>query len=120
MANEITLSGSLSYKRDTTSVKMSGSGNADAGDHFIQNLADIGTTEETLPKGDVGTIGYVAFRNKDASNYVEIGASAGVYAFKLGPGKYAGPMAWTGENIYAKANGAPVKLEYLIVEAASA
>lgn len=117
MADEVTLSGSLAYKRGNTSLKMSGNSKADGGAHVLQNVADIGTSEETLSKGDVGTIGYVAFRNLDETNSISIGGSTGVYAFKLGPGEFAGPMAWTSAAIYALAEGATSKLEYMIIEA---
>src|SRR6266542_3229329 len=104
MANEITMTGSLSYLKNRARAALSGSATVDqAGDHYVQQVQDVGTAEEQLEKGDIATIGWCAFRNMDATNYVELGATAGVYSMMLDPGEFIGPMRWSGSAIYAKA-----------------
>lgn len=116
MANEITFSGSLRYLSGLKSATMSASGHAtQVGTHFISNIQDIGTVEEAVVKGDVGTIGWVMFRNLDDTNFIEVGATTGVYSLKLTAGSmFVGP--WDGSTIFAKSDTDPCALQTLIVE----
>ena len=116
MANEIGTTGSLSYTKANARASLSGNNSYDGGDHYISNVADVGTTEETLSKGDIGTIGLCGFRNMDATNYVELGSATGVYTLRVDAGKFSGPIMWNASSIFAKANTAGVKVEYLLVE----
>jgi|SRR2546428_930067 len=117
MANEITLSGSLSYSKNKAKASLSGTQTADVtGDHYMQGVQDVGTVEESISKGDIGTIGFCAFRNADSTNFVQVGAASGSYSLKLKPGEFAGPIRWNGTAVYAKADTAAVELEYLLVE----
>jgi len=75
----------------------------------------IGTAEEALLKGDVGTIGYLAFRNLDATNYVELGSTTAVYSIKVPAGKGL-VVPWDHTNVYAKANTASCDCDYLLIE----
>lgn len=118
MANEIRINGTLTYAKGNARASLAGSGTFDqTGEHYVQTVADVGTTEEELDKGDIGTIGWVSFRNMDDTNYVEIGAATGEYTIKLDPLEYQGPMKWNGAGIFAKANTAPCQVEYLAIEA---
>src|SRR5215472_14737294 len=117
MANEITVSGTLSYSKSSARASLSGSLRADqTGDHYVQAIQDVGTVEENIAKGDIGTIGWCAFRNNDTTNYVELGATTGVYSLKLGPGEFHGPMKWNSSSVFARANTASCKVEYLLIE----
>jgi len=54
------------YKLPSTSVEQSQVG-------LFRNVQAIGTTEEGIDTGSIGTIGLAVFRNLDATNYVEVG-----------------------------------------------
>lgn len=54
-------------------------------------VVNVGTTEEVLNFGDIGTEGIVAFRNLDDTNFVTIGpedTGAMVPAIKIKPGEF--------------------------------
>jgi hypothetical protein len=117
MANEISYSGTLRYSKDKAAAAQTISFLADqAGDKYQAGIQTVGTTEEALEQGDVGTIGFVAMRNADDTNYVEIGKTTGVYSIKLEPGEGC-RVSWNGTTILAKANTAPCDVDYLIIEA---
>jgi hypothetical protein len=88
-----------------------------AGSKTISNVQNIGTGDETLDLGDVGTIGYAIFNNLDDTNYIDIGADGSSYPIRVQPGKQAGPIPWNGAAIHAKANTGACDLQYDIVEA---
>ena len=115
--NAITLSSTLSYSANKASAKLSVTSQADqTGSYFESGIASIGTVEETLDKGDVGTIGFVGVRNTDPTNFVQVGSSTGVYSIKLNPGE--GFVArWNANSVFIKANTAACNCEYLITEA---
>lgn len=70
----------------------------------------IGTSEETIPTTEITTLGWAVFRNLDATNYIEIGFSTGVYGIRLEAGEVACFRLNPGATIYAKANTAACKL----------
>lgn len=78
----------------------------------------IGTSEETVGVGDVGTLGWAFFQNLDTTNYVTIGPdSTGMVAFiRLEAGESCALRLSPGITIKAQANTAPVKLKVLILE----
>ena len=119
MANEISYSGSLSFTKGVESARLSGSGRADqTGTDYVQATQAIGDSQETLVKGDIGTIGWVAVRNMDDALSVQLGATTGVYSILLGPGQFfMGP--WDTVNVYALGTSASplTKIEYLLIEA---
>lgn len=116
MANEITISSTLRYSKSPTSASLTASSQfSQVGTKFESGIQTIGTTEEALQKGDVGTIGYVAIRNTDATNYVEVGSTTGVYSIKLLPGKGC-VVPWNASTVLIKANTAACDVEYLIIE----
>ncbi len=118
MANEITVTMTLKLAKSGISTQLSGSYKASqTGQFYEAGLQSIGTSpEETLAKGDIGTIGYALVKNTDDTNYVELGTSSGVYSTKLKPGE-AALMPPNSTAIYAKANTASVNVEYLLIEA---
>ena len=86
-----------------------------SGKHYVRKTQTIGTTDETLDLGDIGTIGVVVLTNQDATNYILIGPDGSSYPIRLKPGE-GFPFRWNGAAIHAKANSAPCDLEQLIVE----
>jgi hypothetical protein len=117
LAKEITITSTLKYSKNGANASVGTTFTADqTGDKYESGVQSIGTTEEALVKGDVGIVGYVAVRNLDATNFVQLGATAGVYSIKLLPGKGA-VLPWDGTTVLAKADTAAVEVEYLIVEA---
>ena len=76
---------------------------------------DIGTTEETIDFGDI-VPGFVEFKNLDATNFVELGFSTGVYGIILSAG--GGPALFylkTGATVYAKADTAACAVQITAV-----
>lgn len=95
MANEITLSGGLQVVKSgvSQSLQLSGLSITQAGTNSISNVQNIGTSSEQITLGDVTTIGYIAFKNLDATNFVSIGTInpcvAGTAQITLKPGEEA-------------------------------
>lgn len=119
MANEITITSTLKYAKNKAAASLTGSVTVNqTGDKYEAGVQIIGTAEESISKNDIGTIGYCMFRNMDASNYVTIGAVSGPtnHTLTVKAGEVAGPLRWTGTGIFAKADTAPVNLEYLLIE----
>lgn len=85
-----------------------------AGNNGVENIADIGTSDETLALGDISTIGLVAMKNLDATNYILLGSDGTNYPIKLKPGEpFFG--RWNGAAIHAKSNTASCRLHSLIL-----
>lgn len=79
-------------------------------------VINVGTTEEVLSLGDItaGSEGYVAFRNLDSTNYVQIGvtsAGAMVASIRLKAGQAAVFPMEPSQTWRAKANTAAVDLQ---------
>lgn len=117
MANEIRFSGSLRYTEGVESATLTGSGTADqTGTEYVQATQEVGLVEEQIAKGDIGVIGWCAFRNLDATHFVELGATTGVYTIKLKAGATA-IVPWDGSTVYALADTSICQIEYLMIEA---
>lgn len=81
-------------------------------------ILSIGTSEETISAGDVATLGYVAFKNLDATNYVDIGPDSGgsmVGMVRLEAGDVGIFRLKPGITLKAQANTAAVKLQMLLL-----
>ena len=117
MAKEIKASVSLSVKTSIgTSSDVNGSKSIDmTGTHITHNIQDVGSGgPEALVEGaDLGTPGVYYIKNLDAVNYVSIGLS-GQYSIKLKPGEFC--LFRAAAAIYALANGATCKVEYMVLE----
>ena len=85
---------------------------------YFGGVQIIGTSEEDLAVGDVGTPGFLWLRNLDTTNYIQIGkkvSGAMESSIKL----LAGQSAWLpSDNITwrAKANTASCKLEFVMFD----
>jgi len=117
MANELSVSARISFSKSNARVSRSDTELIDVtGSEFTHQVQVIGTTEEQIEQGaDVGTPGYLWIKNLDATNYVEIGSTTGVYDIKLKAGEIA-LYRHNSATIYAKANTASCRVEYILVE----
>lgn len=82
------------------------------------DIVSVATSDASLAKGGVSTIGYVYLRNLDATNYILIGADGTNYPIKLKPGEQAA-FPWNDTNVHAKANTAACNLQYAMFSASA-
>jgi hypothetical protein len=87
-----------------------------AGKYGIQGAITVPTSDTTLSKGSIGTVGYYWIQNMDATNYVEIGDGTNwlVRALKNGP-----PVIgyWNSGTPHVRANTAACDIIYWLFEA---
>lgn len=121
MANELTLTGSLAYEdaelADIVLAITAKKANVST-KKFIHAKQSIGTSEEAIGLGEVTSLGYAVFVNRDSTNYLEVRLASGASNdhIKVSPGLFA--IFQFGSDVtapYAIANTAAVQLEYLIV-----
>jgi hypothetical protein len=82
-------------------------------------VLSIGTAEEDLPVGDVGTNGYAYLKNLDSTNYVTYGpksAGAMVALGRLKPGEFVWLRVEPAVILRAIANTAAVKVDFRLYE----
>jgi len=118
MAAEITFGFTLSYaKTGYQSVSKSGSAlSMDvSGGKVYSGDQNVGTSEETVNKGDLSNIGWVIVENNSA-NYLELFVtSSGTACARIYGGKKAViPVYCT--TLYAKANTAAVDATFTLIE----
>src|SRR5436309_15751946 len=108
MSNEITITSTLKYSKNKASASLAGTFQASqTGDKYEAGVQSVGTSpEETIQKGDIGTIGYAMFRNMDPTNFVQLGAQTGQYTIKLNPGETSAAIPWNGRAVCASGNTA--------------
>lgn len=121
MANEITISAKLAVSNGNLSDNLTVNQRVDQAAALAHNpVIDVGTSEEVIGTGDIGTLGWVIFRNLDATNYVDIGPESGgsmVAMIRAEAGEVAGPFRLKpGITLRAQANTAAVKLAMLLLE----
>ena len=122
MANEISLSVSVSASKNGASVTGSSSQiSTMAGDQMISNVQIIGTASEALVLGDVTTPGYVYLKNLDPTNFVSISvitpAMASTCFCKLLPGDMTIIKAvGTSPTLTAIADTGSVNLQVVAIE----
>lgn len=129
MANEITLSGSLSYE-DSEGTELSLSmANVikSVATKLINRLKqNIGTAEEAIKLGEVSSLGYALFINRDETNFIELRVSTGGAKFaKLDPdtagngtGGFALLKLGSGAQVpYAIADTAACQMDIFIISA---
>lgn len=116
MAGELQVQLSVSFiKGGATLNKTFGSTYFDvSGSSGIENVIAVGTSDETLALGDVGTNGWLYMKNLDATNYITAGADGTLYNIKMKAGEpFLG--RWNGAAIHVKANTAQCNMEYLLI-----
>lgn len=116
MANELQVAGSISFSKSSASLSkvFSNTYFTVSGTAGISNVISVGTGDESLALGDISTIGWVFFRNLDATNYISIGSDGTLYPIKLKAGEFA-LMRWNAAAIHAKANTGACDFEYLLI-----
>jgi hypothetical protein len=119
MANELTVSMSMQFRKGTVATGMSKTGMeiTVAGDQVTHNIQEIGTTQEALDMGDITAPGYAFFYNHDATNPVELRSGTGAAdMIRLKPLEFC-CFRLEATAPYAIATTAAVQLEYMIIEA---
>lgn len=120
MSKEISVSGRLVFDDGKTRVTFNkGVMEIDSsGKQVVHHVQSIGhSADEALDKGDLTTLGWAMFYNRDATNYVTIHhGDDGTAVLKLKAGETAGPLRLGTNTPWALANTAAVELEYLIIE----
>lgn len=88
MANEITIaqritvtkSGETNRFEQDYQVTLTGS-------DVVDLSVDVGTSDETITKGDIGTMGVIFVKNLDATNFVVAGTDGTNFPFRINPGE---------------------------------
>jgi len=77
----------------------------------------IGTDEEavTFPS-DMGSVGYVILHNLDATNFISVGRTTGVYTIKVPPGEFCLFRLLSGTEFFAKADTGACDMEKILIE----
>lgn len=121
MSQELTINASMVYAdSENTSESFSIEdfiGNVTT-KRYVKAKVSVGTSEEAIPLGEVTTLGWACFRNRDATNYVEIRSATGSAndIIKIPPGGVA--LFHFGSDVTAPywiANTAACQCEYFIV-----
>lgn len=112
MANEIQIRVHLSVANgnlsDTTNITYNVDQTAVGGP--TPGYVTIGTTEESVAFGELGTKGIVFIQNLDPTNFIDWGFSTGVYGSAIPAGETAGPFRLkSGTTLYLKADTAACK-----------
>lgn len=122
MANTLTVSASVQFSDGTDGygINLNPVQFTQGAPAVAHGVITIGTTEETLSIGDVAAGGVLVFKNRDATNYIEIGPDNGgtILAFvKCTAGKFGVLPGVSSTTIKAKANTAACVLEYWLFNA---
>lgn len=120
MANELTLSATLDYADSESAdellqvvekiVNVSTK-------KYVKAKQSIGTSEEAIGLGEVTSLGWAIFINRDSTNFITLKtATSGTIFARLNAGEFA--MFRFGSGVtapFATADTAAVQLEYMIV-----
>jgi len=118
MSNELTVAIKIAFSKSNVGEEVYSYAKAITvdGDCFVHGTQSIGTTEEEIAQlADLGTPGWVLLINQDATNYVEVGKSTGVYTVKMEAGEPA-LFRLDGTALLAKANTDACVVEFFIFE----
>lgn len=114
MANEITVSASLTASKDNASITVSASKTFDMSNNdMVQATQNVGTTAEALALGDLSLpAAYLYVRNMDPTNFVVLSLNSdGSTPFsKIRPGHFAIFPTPESGTIYAKADTAACRV----------
>lgn len=119
MANEIFAKASIAFEKGKIRTSHSGSIRLDvAGDRYTKIVQNIGTSEEAVDLGDIGTVGMIFVVNRDTTNFVELRPGSGIAdLIKIRPGGFAMFELAASATLYAIADTAACDVEFLIIEA---
>lgn len=118
MANELNINlSTVTYVKDPFNENLAPGALAVSvtGKQLVHGSVDLTTTDATLNKGNVGTIGYVFFRNKVGLTDILIGSDGTLYPLKLKTGEFA-LVRWNAAAMHAKMASGTGTLEYWAVE----
>lgn len=116
MANELSVSAQLAFSKNSASLQLGKSGTLDVtGDHFESKVLAIGTTDESIAKGDMSTVGFVMIRNLDDTNFVLAGDDGTNYPVKILAGEFC-LFRLNGSTLHLKADTASCDVEVSMVE----
>jgi hypothetical protein len=120
MANEISVSASLSASKNGATIAASDSLSITmAGDQMISNVQIVPAASEAILLGDVTTPGYVYIKNLDPVNFVSISvlatAVAGTSFAKLLPGQFCVFPA-VSTTLTAIADTLPCNVQVVVIE----
>ena len=116
MADELNISISGTLDKNGASTQFNSNDTVtQTGNAVIKQTISVGTADETLALGDVGTIGYVFLHNLDGTNYIDFGTDGTTYPIRLRAGESA-LFRYNSAALHAKANTAACLLEYAIIE----
>lgn len=115
-ANELNLNTTFTFNKNGSTLQRSVSVNVTVSGNVTQyGVQTIGTSDETIPLGDIGTIGYVYLKNLDVTNFTTAGTDGSNYQIKLKAGETA-LFRLNGAALHMKSNTAGCKVEYGIIE----
>jgi hypothetical protein len=116
MANELKNSGSCKFSKNGAIFDIvSGSQHDVTGENAIKATKQLTTTDVTLDKGYIGTIGRVFILNLDTTNAVLVGVNGTDYPIKVKPSSHA---QWDANaaDVHAKSAAGTPDIEYLLIE----
>ena len=118
MATSLRVSGTIQDTTNSSTVGTSSQTVTTAQDYEYKEVKNIGTTEESiaLPADLTGAgTGHAYIKNRDATNYVQIGTATTVYWCRLLAGQFAiVPLDNAITTIYMKANTAACNVEVYV------
>jgi hypothetical protein len=120
MANELAVNlPSISFTKSTITVNVTPSPNpllvTVNGVHSVHDQLAMSTSDASITKGNIGTIGYIYVKNLDATNTIQIGSDGTTYHIILKPGEY-GVFRWNAAAFHAKCTAGTPSLEYMFLE----
>lgn len=119
MANEISVSfrfGVTNGNYDPGTINVSNQQITQTAAGAAEGIQNIGTSEEELSNGGLSTEGWIFMRNLNATNYIQVGFSTGVYGIRLEAGECAMFRTEPNCTIYMKANTGACNLQYRWLE----
>ena len=117
MANELKVTTGLSFEKGgaKSAVESSTKNITVSGTDYEKRVVEIGTTDETISLGDIGTVGFVHIKNLDGTNYVDFGSDGTNYFVRCKATETA-VFRCASAAIHTKANTAACKIEIMLVE----
>ena len=119
MANELALTATLAFAKNSAAVSAALSGSVDvAGDNFMHHVQEIGfAAEEAIDLGDVVAGGYFMAVNRDSAQNIAIRPdTAETDLISLGPGQFCLFPMDSGATPYAQSTVTNNLLEYWVFD----
>lgn len=118
MANELqSPGGNLTFNKgvQNVSIPLAALSITVTGKSSIHGEVGLTTSDLSLNKGLIGTIGWAYVRNEDPTNNALVGADGVAFPIIIPPGQYYnGP--WGNAAIHAKASAGTPSIEYCLIE----